>query len=134
MFNKNIINIEKNIQLKNTLSEHLCTKTTLKPNKPIQPKTLSYVLSKHYNNEYDKKLTETQKSLLKNTILMTEDSLTTEFNNISEITINRVNELLSETKDETLCATLVETKNKIRQLEPSKKTYIRVRGLLEDLN
>ena len=65
---------------------------------------------------------------------MTEDSLIEECNNISTVTINKINELISESKEDELSARLVETKNKIKQLEPSKKTYIQVRGLLEDLN
>ena len=66
---------------------------------------------------------------------MTEDSLADECNKIATVTINKINELISESKDDELSARLVETKNKIKQLEPSsKKTYIQVRGLLEDLN
>ena len=65
---------------------------------------------------------------------MTEDSIDKEFNNIKEIAINKVNSLLSESDDETLSARLVETKNEIRQLQSTKNSYIKVRGLLEDLN
>ena len=39
-----------------------------------------------------------------------------------------------ESKDDTLCAKLVQTKDKIKTFSPTKKSYIRVRGLLEDLN
>ena len=91
-------------------------------------------MSKKYNETYDSSLTESQKDILKNTLLMTEDSIDKEFNNIKEIAINKVNSLLSESDDETLSARLVETKNEIRQLQSTKNSYIKVRGLLEDLN
>jgi len=65
---------------------------------------------------------------------MKEDILNEEFGKITNVVVNRLNELLEESKDENLSARLVETKNKVRGLKPSKKTYIQVRGLLEDLN
>ena len=134
IFNENIRDIEENIVLKTKLIEHINNKKIISTTKPITPKTLSYVISKNYGKEYEDKLTETQKEILKNTILMTEDNLVSECNNIVTVTINKINELISESKEDELSARLVETKNKIKQLEPTKKTYIQVRGLLEDLN
>ena len=65
---------------------------------------------------------------------MTEDSLSSEFNNVKEITLNKIGEMLKESKDDNLSVKLVEVKNEIRELNTSKKSYIRVRSLLEDLN
>ena len=65
---------------------------------------------------------------------MTEDNLNSEFNNVKEITLNKINDLLKESKDDSLSARLVEVKNEIRELNTTKKSYIRVRSLLEDLN
>ena len=64
---------------------------------------------------------------------MTEDTLKKEFDNVKEISLNKINSLLSESKDETLSAKLVQVKNEIKSLDNTKKSYIRVRGLLEDL-
>ena len=64
---------------------------------------------------------------------MTEDTLKKEFDNVKEISLNKINSLLSESKDETLSAKLVQVKNEIKSLSNTKKSYIRVRGLLEDL-
>ena len=64
---------------------------------------------------------------------MTEDTLKKEFDNLKEISLNKINSLLSESKDETLSAKLVQVKNEIKSLDNTKKSYIRVRGLLEDL-
>ena len=56
-----------------------------------------------------------------------------EYINIKAIALNKLNTLISVYKEENLSAKLVEVKNEIRGLESSKKSYIRVRGLLEDL-
>ena len=65
---------------------------------------------------------------------MTEDTLNTEYDNVKGIALNTLNNMISESKDETLSAKLTEVKNEIITLQKSKSSYIRVRGLLEDLN
>lgn len=65
---------------------------------------------------------------------MTEDTVTKEFNNVKDIALTTLNKLLSESKDDNVSAKLVEVKNEINTLESSKSSYIKVRGLLEDLN
>ena len=94
---------------------------------------MSHVLTKNYEEAYGTSLTESQKHILKNTLLMTEDTLTKEYTTTKEVTLNKINSLLSESKDETLSAKLVQVKNEIMTLSQSKKSYIKVRGLLEDL-
>ena len=64
---------------------------------------------------------------------MTEETLETEFKNIKDISLNRINSLIKESQDESLSGKLVQVKNEIKSLKNSKKSYIRVRGLLEDL-
>ena len=134
VFNNSPQNIEENIKLKTQLVEHISKEPQKRLNTKINPQTLSYVISKKYDEKYSSQLNENQKQILKNTILMKEDILNEEFGKITNVVVNRLNELLEESKDENLSARLVETKNKVRGLKPSKKTYIQVRGLLEDLN
>lgn len=134
IFGSNAKNIENLITSRQYITESMVDGELKKPIKPINPKILSFVMSKKYNEEYNSSLTESQKDILKNTLLMTEDSIEKEFNNIKDIALNRVNTLLSESNDETLSARLVETKNEIRGLQSTKNSYIKVRGLLEDLN
>tara|TARA_B110000977_G_scaffold54231_1_gene73830 strand:+ start:1543 stop:2283 length:741 start_codon:yes stop_codon:yes gene_type:complete len=133
VFNDSIIELEKISKSKKFLSEN-----TLKAKKVASkiknPKILSHVLSKNYGEAYNGELTENQQIILKNTLLMTEDSLSSEFNNVKEITLNKIGEMLKESKDDNLSVKLVEVKNEIRELNTSKKSYIRVRSLLEDLN
>ena len=133
VFNKRITNLENISSSKNFLSENMLGTKKIQ-GKIKSPKILSYVLSKKYGEAYSQSLTENQQNILKNALLMTEDTLNNEFNNVKEITLNKINSLLKESTDETLSAKLVETKNEIKGLNNTKKSYIRVRGLLEDLN
>ena len=133
VFNNSINNLDTISDSKNFLIEN-SLKTKKVVNKIKNPKILSHVISKNYGDTYTKSLTENEQNILKNTLLMTEDSLNVEFNNVKDITLNKINDLLKESNDDNLSAKLVEVKNEIRQLNTSKKSYIRVRGLLEDLN
>ena len=133
VFNNSITNLETISESKNFLTEN--TLQTKKSTTKIKnPKILSHVLSKNYGKAYNESLTENEQTILKNTLLMTEDNLSSEFNNVKEITLNKINDLLKESKDDSLSAKLVEVKNEIRGLNTTKKSYIRVRSLLEDLN
>lgn len=133
VFNNTIVNLEKISKSKKFLGESM-----VGLNQPVSkiknPKILSHVLSKKYGEEYNTELTETQQKILKNTLLMTEDTLTNEFTNIKEITLNKINSILKESKDDNLSIKLVEVKNEISGLDVTKKSYIKVRSLLEDLN
>ncbi len=64
---------------------------------------------------------------------MTEDTLNNEFKNIKDIALNKLDTLISESKEDGLSVKLVEVKNEILTLNPTKKSYIKVRGLVEDL-
>ena len=97
-------------------------------------KILSQIISKKYQEEYGKSLNESERSILKNTLLMTEDTLNSEYDNVKSVAINTLNNIIGESKDESLLVKLTEVKNEILTLKKSKSSYIRVRGLLEDLN
>ena len=133
VFNNTIVNLEKISKSKKFLGESMVG-LNQPASKIKNPKILSHVLSKKYGEEYNTELTETQQKILKNTLLMTEDTLTNEFTNIKEITLNKINSILKESKDNNLSIKLVEVKNEINGLDVTKKSYIKVRSLLEDLN
>ena len=122
VFNNSINNLDTISDSKNFLIEN-SLKTKKVVNKIKNPKILSHVISKNYGDTYTKSLTENEQNILN-----------VEFNNVKDITLNKINNLLKESNDDNLSAKLVEVKNEIRQLNTSKKSYIRVRGLLEDLN
>tara|TARA_B100002019_G_C21238599_1_gene584166 strand:- start:1095 stop:1742 length:648 start_codon:yes stop_codon:yes gene_type:complete len=134
VFSNDIKNIDSVIESKKTLTESMVNRKSLVETKPIDPKILSMVINKNYKKEYENSLTESQQNILKNTLLMSENTLEKEFTNIKDIALSRINKLISESTDDTLSAKLVQTKDKIRTFSPTKISYIRVRGLLEDLN
>jgi hypothetical protein len=137
VFNGSVKRLVENVKTKKFLSESMIHKscdTKNQSNKTITPKVLSHVISKNYEAEFGGKLTESEKGILKNTLLMTEDTVIKEFNNVKDIAITTLNQLLADSKDDTISAKLVETKNEINTLQTSKTNYIRVRGFLEDLN
>lgn len=133
VFNNNIINIDSLIKSREFLSESMISnkkRSTVK----VNPKILSHAISRNYQEEYGKSLSESEQNILKNTLLMTEESVNTEFDNIKDIAVNRINTLLKETTEDELGTKLIETKDEIKQLKSTKINYIKVRGLLEDLN
>ena len=134
VFSNDIKNIDSVIESKKTLTESMVNRKSLVETKPIDPKILSMVINKNYKKEYENSLTESQQNILKNTLLMSENTLEKEFTNIKDIALSRINKLISESTDDTLSAKLVQTKDKIKTFSPTKISYIRVRGLLEDLN
>ena len=134
VFGGGALNLEETIKSRKFLTESMVGEYK----KPIvmeaDSKILSQVISKKYQEEYGTNLNESERSILKNTLVMTEDTLNTEYDNVKDITLNTLNNMISESKDETLSAKLTEVKNEIITLQKSKSSYIRVRGLLEDLN
>lgn len=134
VFNNNVINFGSITESKRYLSENFIDSRKGTITEIKNPKILSHVISKNYSEAYDGVLTEEEKIILKNTLLMSEDTLKKEFKNVKEVVLNKLSTLISESKNEELSATLVKTKNEISTLDTNKNTYIRVRGLLEDLN
>ena len=134
VFGGGVLNLEETIKSRNFLTESMVGKNK----KPIvmetDSKILSQVISKKYQEEYGTSLNESERSILKNTLIMTEDTLNSEYDNVKGIALNTLDNMINESKDETLSARLTEVKNEILTLKKSKSSYIRVRGLLEDLN
>ena len=135
VFGGGALKLEEKIKSRNFLTECM-TGEGIKKSVVMEAdsKILSQVISKKYQEEYGTALNESERSILKNTLLMTEDVLNTEYDNVKDITLNTLNNMITESKDESLSARLTEVKNEVLTLQKSKSSYIRVRGLLEDLN
>tara|TARA_R110002167_G_scaffold141871_1_gene330305 strand:+ start:282 stop:1025 length:744 start_codon:yes stop_codon:yes gene_type:complete len=134
VFGGGALNLEETIKSRNFLTESM----TGENKKPIimeaDSKILSQIVSKKYQEEYGTALNESERSILKNTLLMTEETLDVEYENVKGVAIKTLNNMINESKDESLLVRLTEVKNEILTLQKSKSSYIRVRGLLEDLN
>jgi hypothetical protein len=134
VFGGGVLNLEETIKSRNFLTESMVGEDKKTIVMEADSKILSQVISKKYQEEYGTSLNESERSILKNTLVMTEDTLNAEYDNVKGIALNTLNNMISESKDETLSAKLTEVKNEILTLKKSKSSYIRVRGLLEDLN
>jgi hypothetical protein len=134
VFGGGVLNLEETIKSRNFLTESMTGEKKKTVVMEADSKILSQIISKKYQEEYGKTLNESEKSILKNTLLMTEDTLNTEYDNVKDIALSTLNNIINESKDESLLVKLTEVKNEILTLKKSKSSYIRVRGLLEDLN
>ena len=134
VFSGGVLNLEETIKSRNFLTESMVGENIETTVMEADSKILSQIISKIYQEEYGTTLNDSERSILKNTLVMTEDTLNTEYDNVKGIALNTLNNMISESKDETLSAKLTEVKNEIITLQKSKSSYIRVRGLLEDLN
>ena len=134
VFNNGVLNLEESIKSRNFLTESMVGEKKKHIVMEADSKILSQIISKKYQEEYGTALNESERSILKNTLLMTEDTLNNEYDNVKDIALNTLNNIISGSKDESLSAKLTEVKNEILTLQKSKSSYIRVRGLLEDLN
>ena len=134
VFGGGVLNLEETIKSRNFLTESMVGENKKAIVMEADSKILSQVISKKYQEEYGTSLNESERSILKNTLVMTEDTLNAEYDNVKGIALNTLNNMINESKDETLSAKLTEVKNEILTLKKSKSSYIRVRGLLEDLN
>ena len=134
VFGGGVLNLEETIKSRNFLTESMVGEDKKTIVMEADSKILSQVISKKYQEEYGTSLNESERSILKNTLVMSEDTLNAEYDNVKGIALNTLNNMISESKDETLSAKLTEVKNEILTLKKSKSSYIRVRGLLEDLN
>ena len=134
VFNGGVLNLEETIKSRNFLTESMVGEKKKHIIMEADSKILSQIISKKYQEEYGTDLNESERSILKNTLLMTEDTLNNEYDNVKEVALNTLNNIIGESKDESLLVKLTEVKNEILTLQKSKSSYIRVRGLLEDLN
>ena len=134
VFSSGILNLEETIKSRNFLTESMVGEKKKSIVMEADSKILSQIISKKYQEEYGTALNESERSILKNTLLMTEDTLNNEYDNVKGVALNTLNNIIAESKDESLLVKLTEVKNEILTLQKSKSSYIRVRGLLEDLN
>tara|TARA_R110002167_G_scaffold291838_1_gene496607 strand:- start:7 stop:750 length:744 start_codon:yes stop_codon:yes gene_type:complete len=134
VFSGGVLNLEGVIKSRNFLTESMVGEKKKAIVMESDSKILSQIISKKYQEEYGTALNESERVILKNTLLMSEDTLNNEYDNVKEIALNTLNNIIGESKDESLLVKLTEVKNEILTLQKSKSSYIRVRGLLEDLN
>lgn len=129
IFSKDL-NIEDKFQIKKGIVESIVKK----PVKKESPKLPLSSLVKVANNTIKKHLDTLSESEKQKVIevLKSDESTKEKFETLKESTIQKLETLLKES-DDTIKTTLLETKNKISSIEFSKKEYIKLLTLNENL-
>jgi hypothetical protein len=134
-----LLNLEKKIVAKKKLVEHLTKKksvesivenTTYTANENL----LHAVLVNNFNNLYENTLTQEDKEQLKNILDLNGEDLVTKTKELKETILNKVENILSESKDGDLGNKLQSVKNEVTTMEPSKYNYYRLTQLKNGLD
>ena len=136
--NDNLGNIEKKVNAKKKLVEHLTTKKEIKESQETtytsNENLLHAVLANNFNVLYNHTLSESQKEELKNIINLSDEELETKTQELKESIINQVSSLLSESNDTDLSTKLNQVKDEVLKKETSKVNYFRLTELKNGLN
>ena len=134
----NLSNIEKKVNAKKKLVEHLTTKKEIKESKDskiIPNETLlQAVLANNFNVLYSNTLSESQQTELKNILSITHEELLVKTTELKESINNQVSTLLSESNDTSLTTKLNSVRDEVTQMTTSRYNYYRLTELKNGLN
>jgi hypothetical protein len=134
----NLSNIEKKVNAKKKLVEHLTTKKEIKESKDskiISNETLlQAVLTNNFNVLYSNTLSESQQTELKNILSITHEELLVKTTELKESINNQVSTLLSESNDTSLTTKLNSVRDEVTQMTTSRYNYYRLTELKNGLN
>jgi len=134
----NLSNIEKKVNAKKKLVEHLTTKKEIKVSKDskiIPNETLlQAVLTNNFNVLYSNTLSESQQTELKNILSITHEELLVKTTELKESINNQVSTLLNESNDTSLTTKLNSVRDEVTQMTTSRYNYYRLTELKNGLN
>jgi hypothetical protein len=120
-------NIEKKVNAKKKLVNHLTTKKEIKESKDStlipNENLLNAVLTNNFNALYSNTLSESQKEELKNILSIPYDEIITKTTELKESIVNQVSTLLSESNETDLINKLNAVKDEVNQMFPSRYNY-----------
>lgn len=108
------------------------TKTTVEKKSPKLPISSILKIANTTAEKYLENLSESEKKQVKEILTSKDESLKTNFQNLKESAIIKLDTLISES-DEELKKVLVETKERVSKVELSKKEYIKLLSLTQNL-
>jgi hypothetical protein len=136
--NDSLSNIEKKVNAKKKLVEHLTTKKEIKESKDStlipNENLLNAVLTNNFNVLYSNTLSEQQKEELKNILSLSYEDLLTKTTELKESIINQVSTLISESNETDLSSKLMKVKDEVNEMFPSKLNYYRLTELKNGLS
>jgi len=131
-------NIEKKVNAKKNLVNHLTTKKEIKESKDStlipNENLLNAVLTNNFNALYSNTLSESQKEELKNILSIPYDEIIIKTTELKESIVSQVSTLLSESNETDLINKLNAVKDEVNQMFPSRYNYYRLNELKNGLN
>lgn len=123
---------KKSIAKKKIVESLTKTKTVVENKTPKVPISSILKIANSTAEKYLENLSESEKKQVKEILTSKDENLKTNFNNLKEGAINKIDTLISES-DEDLKKVLIETKERISKVQPSKKEYIKLLSLTQNL-
>lgn len=123
---------KKSIAKKKIVESLTKTKTVVENKTPKVPISSIVKIANSTAEKYLENLSESEKKQVKEILTSKDENLKTNFNNLKEGAINKIDTLISES-DEDLKKVLIETKERISKVQPSKKEYIKLLSLTQNL-
>lgn len=132
-----LLNIDKKVIAKKRLVDHLTKPKEVSIQESVyteNEKLLQTVLVNNFNLVYSNTLTEEQQKELKNILSMSNDETKTKIDELKESTLNKINELIVENKDDSSLVTKLNgVISEITNMKVSKYNYYRLSELKNGL-
>lgn len=137
--NETLFNIDKKIDARNKLVEHLVSvKEQIDedvPNSTVNESILNAVLVGNFNAFYNKTLTESDKTELNKILTLNDEQLKIEFTELKESLETKIGRLITEdTASTELKEKLVETKKELTKMKPTKLNFYKLKELKNGFN
>ena len=138
LFEENTLsNIERKVNAKKSLVEHLITKkqTEQKQNGPLvtNESLLHAVLTNNFNVLYSNTLSEQEKKDLKDILILSNEDLTNKTNDLKESLYSQIDSLLNESADDEVKTKLNRVKEEIKNKDTSRISYYKLLELKNGL-
>ena len=133
LFYGDLLKPEKKSIAKKSIVESLGKKPILKENKSSNvPISSMLKVANKTAEKYLENLTESERNSVKEVLSSNDENLKTKFTELKETAIQKIDTLISES-DEELSKVLLETKQRLTNVKHSKKEYIKLMNLTQNL-
>jgi hypothetical protein len=133
LFYGDLLTPEKKSIAKKSIVESLGKKRVLKESKTLNvPISSMLKVANKTAEKYLENLTESERNSVKEILTSNDENLKTKFTELKETAIQKIDNLISES-DEELTKVLIETKDRLTNVKPSKKEYIKLINLTQNL-
>jgi len=133
LFYGDLLKPEKKSIAKKSIVESLGKKPIIKENKSSNvPISSMLKVANKTAEKYLENLTESERNSVKEVLTSNDENLKTKFTELKETAIQKIDTLISES-DEELSKVLLETKERLKNVKHSKKEYIKLMNLTQNL-